>query len=111
MMDDYGGMRVGVVGGMRMGLDHLDQFCYLCRYPHLIFLRSCLPAAISCQMSSYNCRCGGCKGKSVSKSTFFSHAQRRRQEDLAELELQGPILPPEEDEEDIDMTYNGPDMG
>jgi hypothetical protein len=48
-------------------------------------------------------------GKSVSRSTYYAHAVRRVQENVSEL--QAPVFSLREDEEDIDMTGNSPDMG
>lgn len=37
-------------------------------------------------MSSFNCHCGRCNGKAVSRSTFYDHRQRRVQENVAALQ-------------------------
>lgn len=64
-------------------------------------------------MPDYHCHCRGCNGKSVSRSTYYDHAKRRLQENVAEL--QAFIIPseepPEEDGEDIDEAGPRIDMG
>lgn len=56
-------------------------------------------------MAGYNCHCGACGGKAVSRSTFFDHRPRRIQENIEALQPDVPNL--EEYVEDIDMA----DMG
>ena len=56
-------------------------------------------------MSDYNCHCGKCNGKSVSKSTFYAHRRRRLQENVAAL--QPNITYHEEHIEDDDLGGMG----
>lgn len=56
-------------------------------------------------MSGYNCHCGKCNGKAVSRSTFYDHRKRRVQENIAAL--QPDTTHPEEHVEDIDLTDAG----
>ena len=91
-------------------LDHVDRF----DLTHLISPQpSCFFTATSCPMPDYHCHCRGCGGKSVSRSTYYDHAKRRVQENVAELQalIILPEEPPEEDGEDNDIAGLGADVG
>jgi hypothetical protein len=64
-------------------------------------------------MPIYTCSCGGCKGKSVSRSTFYGHSERRLQESVVALQAQDAILLPEDtcEEEFGTVGGNNPYMG